>query len=158
MTPEIMRRMERMILLHVIDTKWKEHLYSMDHVKDGIGLRAYGQRDPLVEYKKEGFAMFKAMYSSINHEVAAMIFRLQAMPQELRPRSVFSAIPQQAVHQEFQSGIPTPVNPQQAVLDQTDVQHQQPPATASVRTGAKVGRNDPCPCGSGKKYKKCCGA
>jgi preprotein translocase subunit SecA len=157
-TPEIMRRMERMILLHVIDTKWKEHLYSMDHVKDGIGLRAYGQRDPLVEYKKEGFAMFKAMYSSINHEVAAMIFRLQAMPQELRPRSVFSAIPQQAVHQEFQSGIPTPVNPQQAVLDQTDVQHQQPPATASVRTGAKVGRNDPCPCGSGKKYKKCCGA
>ena len=118
-TPEIMRRMERMILLHVIDTKWKEHLrYSMDQVKDGISLRAYGQRDPLVEYKKEGFAMFKAMYASINHEVAAMIFRLEAMPpQELRPRSVFSAIPQKAVHQEFQAGIPTPVSPQQAVLE-----------------------------------------
>ena len=120
-TPEIMRRMERMILLHVIDTKWKEHLYSMDQVKDGISLRALGQRDPLVEYKKEGFAMFKTMYASINHEVAAMIFRLEAMPQELRPRSVFSAIPQQAVHQEFQGGIPTPVPPQQAVLEETDV-------------------------------------
>jgi preprotein translocase subunit SecA len=157
-TPEIMRRMERMILLHVIDTKWKEHLYSMDQVKDGISLRALGQRDPLVEYKKEGFSMFKAMYGSINHEVAAMIFRLQAMPQDLRPRSVFSAIPQQAVHQDFQGGIPTPVSPQQAVLDETDVHHQQPAAMTTVRTGEKVGRNDPCPCGSGKKYKKCCGA
>jgi preprotein translocase subunit SecA len=157
-TPEIMRRMERMILLHVIDTKWKEHLYSMDQVKDGISLRALGQRDPLVEYKKEGFAMFKAMYSSINHEVAAMIFRLEAMPQEQRPRSVFSAIPQKAVHQEFQAGagIPTPMAPQQVVLEETEVQQQ--PAAATVRTADKVGRNDACPCGSGKKYKKCCGA
>jgi preprotein translocase subunit SecA len=128
----------------------------MDQVKDGISLRALGQRDPLVEYKKEGFAMFKAMYASINHDVAAMIFRLEAMPQELRPRSVFDAIPQKAVHQEFQAGIPKPVSPQQAVLEETKVS-QQP--TASVpRTEEKVGRNDPCPCGSGKKYKKCCGA
>jgi len=155
-TPEIMRRMERMILLHVIDTKWKEHLYSMDQVKDGISLRALGQRDPLVEYKKEGFAMFKAMYAAINHDVAAMIFRIEAMPQELRPRSVFSAIPQQAVHQEFQGGIPKPVAPQQAALEETHVSHQ--PMAASARTAEKVGRNEPCPCGSGKKYKKCCGA
>jgi preprotein translocase subunit SecA len=156
-TPEIMRRMERMILLHVIDTKWKEHLYSMDQVKDGISLRALGQRDPLVEYKKEGFAMFKTMYASINHDTAAMIFRLEAMPQEFRPRSVFSAIPQKAVHQDYQGGMPTPMSPQQAVLDETDVHHQQP-AAAGARSGDKVGRNDPCPCGSGKKYKKCCGA
>ena len=155
-TPEIMRRMERMILLHVIDTKWKEHLYSMDQVKDGISLRALGQRDPLVEYKKEGFSMFKTMYASINYETAAMIFRLQAMPQDPRPRSVFSAIPQQAVHQEFQAGIPKPVSPQQAAFEETNVHHQQP-APASVRSADKVGRNDPCPCGSGKKYKKCCG-
>jgi len=155
-TPEIMRRMERMILLHVIDTKWKEHLYSMDQVKDGISLRALGQRDPLVEYKKEGFAMFKAMYASINHDVAAMIFRLEAMPQDLRQRSVFSAIPQQAVHQEFQAGIPKPVSPQQAVLEETRVSQQ--PAATVPRTEDKVGRNDPCTCGSGKKYKKCCGA
>ena len=157
MTPEIMRRMERMILLHVIDTKWKEHLYSMDQVKDGISLRALGQRDPLVEYKKEGFAMFKAMYASINHEVAAMIFRLEAMPQDLRPRSVFSAIPQKAVHQEFQAGIPkagiTPASRLRGnkwSLNSPRPQHR--------RTEDKVGRNDPCPCGSGKKYKKCCGA
>ena len=153
MTPEIMRRMERMILLHVIDTKWKEHLYSMDQVKDGISLRALGQRDPLVEYKKEGFAMFKAMYASINHDTAGMIFSLQ---QELRPRSVFSAIPQQAVHQEFQAGIPKPVSPQQAVLEET--MDSQQPAASAPRTENKVGRNDPCPCGSGKKYKKCHGA
>ncbi len=157
-TPEIMRRMERMILLHVIDTKWKEHLYSMDQVKDGISLRALGQRDPLVEYKKEGFGMFKAMYASINHDVAAMIFRLEAMPQDVRPRSVFSTIPQQAVHQEFQSGIPKPVSPQRAVLEETKAPQQPVAAFAPVRTGEKIGRNDPCPCGSGKKYKKCCGA
>jgi len=154
-TPEVMRRMERMILLHVIDTKWKEHLYSMDQVKDGISLRALGQRDPLVEYKKEGFSMFKAMYATINHDVASMIFSLQAMPQDVRPRSVFSAIPQQAVHQDFQGGIPKPVAPQQAVLEETQVS-QQPMAAA--RTADKVGRNEACPCGSGKKYKKCCGA
>jgi preprotein translocase subunit SecA len=154
-TPEMMRRMERMILLHVIDTKWKEHLYSMDHVKDGISLRALGQRDPLVEYKKEGFSMFKAMYSAINHEVAAMIFRLEAMPQDLRPRSVFSAIPQKAVHQEFQGGIPKPVAPSEAALVETQVPQQ--PASAAPRTEDKVGRNDLCPCGSGKKYKKCHG-
>jgi preprotein translocase subunit SecA len=151
-----MRRMERIILLEVIDMKWKEHLYSMDHVKDGISLRAYGQRDPLVEYKKEGFAMFKAMYASINHDVAAMIFRLEAMPQNLRPRSVFMDIPQQEVHQEFQSGIPKPISPQQAALEETKVPQQSP--VALPRTEDKVGRNDPCPCGSGKKYKKCCGA
>jgi len=159
-TPDLMRRMERMVLLHVIDTKWKEHLYNMDRVKDGISLRALGQRDPLVEYKKEGYAIFKNMYASINHEVARMIFGLQAMPApEMRPRSVFSAIPQQEVHQEFQGGIPKPVPPQQAVLQETEVPQQmakQP--VAPVAPGApKVGRNDLCPCGSGKKYKKCCG-
>jgi len=155
-TPEIMRRMERMILLHVIDTKWKEHLYSMDQVKDGISLRALGQRDPLVEYKKEGFAMFKAMYGSINHEVAAMIYRLQAMPQEMRPRSVFSDIPQQAVHQEFKGGIPTAAPGQHAAPEPTQMAPQLP-ETVAPRMGDKVGRNDACPCGSGKKYKKCCG-
>ncbi|MBF0504217.1 MAG: preprotein translocase subunit SecA [Candidatus Omnitrophica bacterium] len=157
-TPEVMRGMERMILLHVIDTKWKEHLHTMDQVKDGISLRALGQRDPLVEYKKEGFSLFKTMYGSINHEVAAMIFRLQAMPQEVRPRSVFSTIPQKAVHQEFQAGIPTPVAPQQAILQETSLSQQAMPSAApAVRSTDKVGRNEPCPCGSGKKYKKCCG-
>jgi preprotein translocase subunit SecA len=153
-TEEVMRRMERMILLHVIDTKWKEHLHSMDQVKDGISLRAYGQRDPLVEYKKEGFAMFKTMYATINHEVASMIFSLS---QDIRPRSVFGEIPQHEVHQEFQAGIPTPKSPQQAGLEQT-APPQKPVSTQQRFASEKVGRNDPCPCGSGKKYKKCCGA
>jgi len=155
-TSETMRGMERMVLLHVIDLKWKEHLHSMDQVKDGISLRAYGQRDPLVEYKKEGYAMFKAMYASINHQVTEMIFRLQAMPSNIHLRSVFSNIPQQEVHQEFQ-GMPKAVSPPtQAALEATQLSLQQPKA-ALARTGDKVGRNDPCPCGSGKKYKKCCG-
>jgi preprotein translocase subunit SecA len=165
-TAEVMRAMERMILLHVIDTKWKEHLHTMDQVKDGISLRALGQRDPLVEYKKEGFYLFKTMYGSINHEVASLIFRLQAMPQEIRPRSVFSTIPQQAVHQEFQGprppravggseGAPQAVSPQEAALQETMLPQRH--AAAAVRSTEKVGRNDPCPCGSGKKYKKCCG-
>jgi preprotein translocase subunit SecA len=154
-THEVMRGMERMILLHVIDTKWKEHLHTMDQVKDGISLRALGQRDPLVEYKKEGFSLFKTMYGSINHEVASMIFRLQAMPQEMRPRSVFSSIPQEAVHQEFQ-GMPKAIAPQEAALQESMVPQQ--PVTMAPRSTDKVGRNDPCPCGSGKKYKKCCGA
>ena len=100
--------------------------------------------------------MFKTMYASINHDVATMIFRLEAMPQEHRPRSVFSTIPQQAVHQEFQGGIPKPAPLQQTVLEETKVSTG--PVAGVVRTGDKVGRNDACPCGSGKKYKKCCGA
>ena len=156
-TPEIMRRMERMILLHVIDTKWKEHLYSMDQVKDGISLRALGQRDPLVEYKKEGFSMFKTMYASINHEVAAMIFRLQAMPQELRPRSVFSAIPQKAVHQEFQGGIPKACRPSASGVGGNQMSTINSRAAAPVRTGIKSAATIPVPAGPVKNTKNAAG-
>ncbi|MBI3602386.1 MAG: preprotein translocase subunit SecA [Candidatus Omnitrophica bacterium] len=177
MTPELLRRMERMVLLHTIDSKWKDHLYVMDQVKDGIGLRALGQRDPLVEYKKEGFALFKIMYTSINQEMASLMFKLEPMTQPQRPRSVFSSIPQQEVHQEFsgpvfggaglpagQAGIQTPLgSPEQSPVFasreplQPSVQASKVVPLASVRSGPKVGRNDPCPCGSGKKFKKCCG-
>jgi len=157
LTPELMRRMERMVLLMVIDNKWKEHLHIMDHIKDGISLRALGQRDPLVEYKKEGFAMFKSMYAAINQDVAMLMFKMEPPPESAaRPRSVFSTIDQQAVHREF-SGMPAAqagMAPSQAVQDiETTVK----PAPVRAQGGAKVGRNDPCPCGSGKKYKKCCG-
>lgn len=157
---EILRRMERMVLLHVIDTKWKDHLYIMDQVKDGISLRALGQKDPLVEYKKEGFSLFKQMYAAIHQETASLIFKLQPIIETDRPRSVFSSIPQQEIHQEI-SGLPqaapgqVPVSPQQAVFQTTEPEQR---AASSVPSGPKVGRNDPCPCGSGKKYKKCCGA
>ena len=101
--------------------------------------------------------MFKAMYATINHDVASMIYKIETMPQDMRPRSVFSAIPQQAVHQEFQAGIPTAgTTPQQAAFEETQVSQQ--PMVTAPRTEEKVGRNDACPCGSGKKYKKCCGA
>ncbi len=157
-TPDMMRRLERMVLLHVIDNKWKDHLHAMDHIKDGISLRALGQRDPLVEYKKEGFAMFKGMYASINQEVATLMFKLEPSPDMNRPRSIFSDIDQKAVHQEF-SGLPTgqpgpPGVPPGLRPPTTGA----PPASTPLRSNTpKVGRNDPCPCGSGKKYKKCCG-
>jgi preprotein translocase subunit SecA len=159
---EMIRRMERMVLLHTIDLKWKDHLYVMDQVKDGISLRALGQRDPLVEYKKEGFSLFKLMYASINHETASLMFKLQPMVDEDRPRSVFSSIPQKEIHQEI-SGLPMsvpgqgPVSPQQAVF-RPNVEEQKPNVSSTVRTGPKIGRNDLCSCGSGKKFKKCCGA
>lgn len=157
LTSEALRHLERMVLLHVIDTKWKDHLHAMDHIKDGISLRALGQRDPLVEYKKEGFAMFKGMYASINQEVATLIFKLEPPPQEARLRSVFSTLDQKEVHKEI-TGMPQPaIAPQEQVLGATTPPPVRPASAGALPGADKVGRNDPCPCGSGKKYKKCHG-
>ena len=156
-TSEHLRQLEKIVLLNTIDAKWKEHLYAMDQLKEGVGLRAYAQRDPVIEYKKEGYHMFRMMFDSISQEVAQIIFRLrpaEGMP--VRRRSVFSDLPQETVHNEFTSlgGGQPQAAPQGA-------QRTQPPSPAAkpapVTAGKKVGRNDPCPCGSGKKYKKCCG-
>ncbi len=171
--PEHLRHLERMLLLHTIDSKWKDHLYAMDQLKGGVGLRSYGQRDPLLEYKKEGFQMFQMMYASINQEVAEMIFKIQPAVDEARqrrPRGVFSSLPQNLVHNEI-SGMAAAQRQAQGVGHFADAGMQSGPSaqgmggnsqeslTAPVRkSGPKVGRNDPCPCGSGKKYKKCCGA
>jgi preprotein translocase subunit SecA len=154
-TPSIMRRMERMLLLHVIDNKWKDHLHVMDQIKEGIGLRALGQRDPLVEYKKEAFAMFKSMYASINQEIASLMFKLEPPREENRVRSVFADIEKHAIHQDFE-GMKNPQ--QQGVLDQEIREGEMKQASQPLSAMAKVGRNDTCPCGSGKKYKKCHGA
>jgi len=166
---EQLRYLEKAVMLNIIDTKWKDHLYAMDQLREGVGLRAYGQRDPLVEYKREGFKMFQEMYLSINQEVAETIFKLRlvkpseeraVMPRRLR--GVFSSLPQQMVHNEF-SGLdssraqaPHPGQPADGAIPDT---FNQPESSGqTVRNAApKVGRNDPCPCGSGKKYKKCCG-
>ncbi len=161
---EAMRHLERMLLLNTIDAKWKDHLYAMDQLKEGVGLRSYGQRNPLIEYKKEGFEMFQMMYGSINQEVAEIIFRIQPINQELhRPRGVFSALPKKLVHDEI-SGM-SHMASQQPPMQDMSPQRGAPPSAQKPReaepvrnTGPKVGRNDPCPCGSGKKYKKCCGA
>ncbi len=156
---EQVRYLERMFLLHTIDSKWKEHLYAMDRLKEGMGLRALGQRDPLVEFKREGYHMFRAMFESIHIDVAELIFKLQPAEHETRARSVFGS-QQQTVHHEF-GGMTGAVHLGQ-VAEERPVSGARPPAPLApahqpVAGQKKVGRNDDCPCGSGKKYKKCCG-
>jgi len=151
---DLMRNLERMVFLQIIDNKWKDHLYAMDSLREGIGLRAYGQRDPLVEYKRESFEIFSEMMDSIEEEAVDIIFKLQpAKPS--RFRGAFSAVSQQLVHPEMQT-FSLPV----AIPRDNDEIPTAAPATGNIPQSAphaKVGRNDPCPCGSGKKYKKCCG-
>ncbi len=132
---ELMRYLEKMLLLQVIDHHWKDHLLGMDHLRDGIGLRGYGQKDPLIEYKREGFDMFSGMMERIKSDVLERLFRVQAVRGEQPPP------------------VPEPTPPPRMVLNRSDE-----PAPQSVQRPAdKVGRNDPCPCGSGKKFKKCHG-
>jgi preprotein translocase subunit SecA len=149
--PEIFHRLERWILLGLrweggefrgIDQLWKDHLLSMDHLKEGIGLRGYGQRDPLVEYKKEAFDMFQAMMDHLRDAVLEQIFKVRMLREEAAPVHVAAA---GAQWQENRG-------------DGGPVEARSPVARPAPRTpsGEKVGRNDPCPCGSGKKYKKCC--
>ncbi len=146
-TPEVMRQLERFALLRVIDERWKEHLYEMDQLKTGINLRAYGQRDPLIEYKKEAFALFSALLDTIDKESVEMVFRLQIAPREpIAPAVDLRRL--QAVHEEA-SAMGYSGNPEEA----RTAGKKQP-----IKVEQKVGRNDPCPCGSGKKYKKCHGA
>jgi preprotein translocase subunit SecA len=138
--PERMRTHERMIMLQIVDSQWKEHLLAMDHLKEGIGLRGYGQRDPLVEYKKESFSMFEEMMDRVEDESLRFLFLVktpeeeEAMIREYQRRKRR----EQAQMQFISSGKAD--KPQQVIRKE------------------KVGRNDPCPCGSGKKYKKCHGA
>jgi preprotein translocase subunit SecA len=134
----LMRQLEKMVMLRVIDTHWKDHLLAMDYLKEGIGLRGYGQKDPLVEYKREGFDMFSAMMDRIKTDVTEHLFRIQVVKEQ----------PLASVRQ--------PVARSQMVLSRGDGGNAPSPKTVH-RDGKKVGRNEPCPCGSGKKYKKCHG-
>jgi len=145
---ELMRQLERYAMLRTIDEKWKEHLYDLDQLKTGIGLRAYGQRDPLIEYKKEAFALFTEMLEKIDEETLELIFKLQVEERE-RPRRREPERQMQAVHQSTVGMGYAETQPAEQVA---------PGKPKPVRVGKKIGRNDPCPCGSGKKYKKCCGA
>jgi len=153
---ERMRHMERMVLLNTIDSKWKDHLYAMDQLKEGIGLRSFAHRDPLIEYKKEGFAMFEGMYASIGQEVSEIIFKIQPVGAPSKVRGVFSSLPQHLVHDEL-----SPMSQRIAAQSKGALagpESQEPPKPRPIQSDVpKVGRNDPCPCGSGKKYKKCCG-
>ena len=142
--PEFMRFHERMIMLQVLDAQWKDHLYALDHLKEGIGLRGYGQRDPLIEYKKESFAMFEDLNARREEESVRYLYRFEPISQEeldARERAAEEAR-RRAQRQ------------QNLVYSGGDGSA----APAAKRPAAKVGRNDPCPCGSGKKYKKCHGS
>jgi len=182
-TPELMRWLERRIILDVVDSQWKDHLLSLDHLKEGIGLRGYGQKDPLVEFKKEAFVLFEDMMTRIDNETIRYLFHIQMQQAEkhpdemqVRPESQrgpalrgggAQAAVASAAARASESGPPRlPEVARQLERkqqrQQKDLQYQTGPAQAEapkpVRAGAKVGRNDPCPCGSGKKYKKCHGA
>jgi preprotein translocase subunit SecA len=173
---ELLRRIERDIMLQIVDAQWKDHLYSLDHLKEGIGLRGYGQRDPLVEYKKESFALFQDMKARIEEEMVRYLFWLRPVPAEERPG------PPGEPPAALRAPRPAPRRPAPTSFTTNNPAAEAVPAfagaarTASAqapapaRTGGddvvktvrreepKVGRNDPCPCGSGKKYKKCHGA
>jgi preprotein translocase subunit SecA len=136
LTPELLRYLEKMVLLQVIDHHWKDHLLGMDQLRDGIGLRGYGQKDPLVEYKREGFDMFAAMMGRIKGDALDRLFHVQAVREAPPPPQPAAPLPRMVLNRG-----------------------EEPIAAKTVhRDHEKVGRNDPCPCGSGKKYKKCHGA
>ncbi|HAU32653.1 MAG: Protein translocase subunit SecA [Desulfotomaculum sp. 46_296] len=125
---EMMRELERVLMLRVVDDKWMDHLDAMDQLREGIGLRAYGQKDPLIEYKFEGYEMFQCMISSIQEDVVRYLFRVNIVrPQEQQKRKTI------------------------------ENRYEEDEPKRPVRRENRTGRNDPCPCGSGKKYKKCCG-
>ncbi len=177
---DAMRYHERMIMLSVIDAQWKDHLRDMDHLKEGIGLRGYGQHDPLVEYKRESFDMFEAMMRRFQEETVRYLYLMQILERrELarsgasdqgpesgvamlasgsgggdglrRPRALATSVDE--VEEAFQRRKRRELE-QANMAGAGDLQ----PVQQVVRSTAKIGRNDPCPCGSGKKYKKCCGA
>ena len=163
---DAMRYHERMIMLSVLDTQWKDHLLNMDHLKEGIGLRGYGQHDPLVEYKRESFDMFEDMMRRFQEETARYLFHMQIVeaPQASAAGAAGNGDQQQAPGRRRAS---TSVDDLEAQFQRRKKRELQEARMAGangnsapqqvVRGQAKVGRNDPCPCGSGKKYKKCHG-
>jgi len=151
---KLTRQIERLAMLRVIDERWREHLYEMDQLKEGIGLLAYGQKNPLLEYKSEGFRMFTDMLDMINEQVLDLIFKAQVqqepMPSAVR-RQQMTTVHDSSAGMGF-SGVPEEDAGQRAAQQPQGAKKQ------PVVIGEKTGRNDPCPCGSGKKYKKCHGA
>jgi preprotein translocase subunit SecA len=148
---DMMRYLERMIMLQVVDSQWKDHLLAMDHLKEGIGLRGYGQKDPLVEYKREGFEMFEAMEARLAKGTIEYLMKVQVAvePERVAEATDLSELPLAPLR-----------GPSDRRREGTPSRSLRPAAAPGVAAvaRAKVGRNEPCPCGSGKKFKKCCGA
>jgi len=133
--PEVFEHLQQMVMLQIVDNYWKDHLLSMDHLRDGIGLRGYAQQDPLREYQKEGYEMFMDLVHRIKADTVGTLFHLQVQPHREVPEEARPAQQQMSFSHGDGGETPQPKERQQK----------------------KVGRNAPCPCGSGKKYKKCCG-
>ncbi|HET6372005.1 MAG TPA: SEC-C metal-binding domain-containing protein, partial [Candidatus Polarisedimenticolia bacterium] len=138
--PDMMRRHEQLLALNIVDAQWKDHLLTMDHLKEGIGLRGYGQRDPLTEYKRESFDRLTEMKERIEDEIIRFLFHLEPVVQQDERRE--EERKQRVRERQLVFSAPA----------------KEAPAPVAVRAESKVGRNDPCPCGSEKKYKKCHGA
>jgi preprotein translocase subunit SecA len=163
MGPELMRFIEKSLLIQMLDAVWKEHLYALDHMRQGIGLRAYGQRDPLNEYKSEAFALFNAMLDELKERVTGMLSRVELAPEPVRPpppiqymelhpqpMSAFAGEPEMALEGASVGAGAMAIGASQAM--RSDTVDANDPAT-----WRNASRNAPCPCGSGKKYKHCHG-
>lgn len=148
---DVIHDIERQVMLQILDVLWKEHLSNMDHLRQGINLRAYAQKNPKQEYKRESFEMFETMLNNLKHEVVRVLFRVEPMSEEQMEemeRQQLETLKQQNMELEHET-IAGLGEEEREIADEADAPF--------VRPGAKVGRNDPCPCGSGKKYKQCHG-
>ncbi|MDH3284046.1 MAG: SEC-C metal-binding domain-containing protein [Acidobacteriota bacterium] len=141
---EMMRRYERFVVLQMVDGQWKDHLLALDHLKEGISLRAYAQRDPLIEYKRESYELFASMKERLEDEIVRYLMLLEPMTEEERAKQ--EELRRRERDQIFRAASAAKAGEKVAAVKTVR------------RTEERVGRNSPCPCGSGKKYKKCCGA
>ena len=163
-----MRELESWVLLRTIDAKWRDHLYEMDYLREGIGLRALAQRDPLIEYKNEGFNMFQEMMGSVQEDFVRYLYHMEIVREEEPEQKIparqlaYSGGGDSSLAQNFAAaGSASVTRPGMVVDTSAEAYEAAQQATRTVvapRSVTKIGRNDPCPCGSGKKYKKCCGA
>ena len=152
---DVMRDLERFLLLQTLDSLWKDHLLNIDHLKEGIGLRGYAQKNPLMEYKREGYELFIDMLAGVRVDAVRKLFAVQLAEEKEVPvlRDVLG--PKLFLVRGGQEAPPKPpLTPSQSAME---MRAEPPHPMPARREGNKVGRNDPCPCGSGKKYKKCCG-
>lgn len=153
-SPSVMREIEKSIMLQIMDNHWKDHLAAMDHLRQGIHLRGYAQQNPTQEYKRESFSLFTSMLENIKYELTAMLSKIELIAEqpEFTPPSL--NVPQLHFHHAEFNGMPGAMaaEAETAVMEGPEVSAQ-----PFIRESAKVGRNDPCPCGSGKKYKQCHG-
>jgi preprotein translocase subunit SecA len=157
---EVMRHCERSVMLQVLDNNWKEHLAAMDHLRQGIHLRGYAQKDPKQEYKREAFEMFTSMLDALKHEVVSIVSKVQVRAEEdIRIMEEQSRSHEEMNYQHAETSAfaaETEAQPRPETAEQAKAEPP-PKPVPFIRESRKVGRNEPCPCGSGRKYKQCHG-